>query len=552
MISSRLITEIGLKEAASAPTTASLRMRAAMLGIAPGASCKADPEAEAEATAMAGLAPAVEAGDSEAFGGEEFWPDMPDPVEEAAEEEAAEAPPEQPAPASALALGQRLVMLRPGGQRHAPAQEPPASQGLGASSKSGAPRPPAPLAAAEAKAPPAKAPAKAKAEGAQPLKDWELQRERKRQAATLRDTGCKAICAIKHGLRQPGAQEDGRAFVPEDWDTEFKPLLGSYIKFLLSRPDQFRVVEGTGPGLFTIENVAGNTTVVAPEWGSWKKDWKKVKSEVKEEVKEEYPRQSGGWGNERWGKGGWQRGNANGAGGRPWENDRWTQPKIENGGGWGGWRERDGKGSGSSSWGGWRGSGGKDDSGSWGKGWPKGGGAKGQAGLQEVKIEPSAWGEGRQQGWRRAGPGASGAQGSAAAALPWGGRPEPDVPRNVPWAAELSRSLPPLRPMRNVPPGLQPQEAPGNLGAQAGGPGPAEAEEARLAEEEFQLEDELAGVEPLPFVVEGDDSATVELEQSAAATAGCGFDVWDLLSGQKRPAPPAGPPPMSLWKRPRW
>jgi len=47
---------------------------------------------------------------------------------------------------------------------------------------------------------------------------------------------------------------------------DFKPMLGSYIKFLLTRPDQFRVVEGTGPGLYTIEDVTGNKTVVAPSW----------------------------------------------------------------------------------------------------------------------------------------------------------------------------------------------------------------------------------------------------------------------------------------------
>jgi len=98
-----------------------------------------------------------------------------------------------------------------------------------------------------------------------PLTERELFVERRRSEATLRDLACKAICRIKQGLRQH-SQEDGRAFVPKDWDSVFKPTLGPYIKFLLTRPDQFRVVEGRGPGLFTIEDVTGNKTVVAPSW----------------------------------------------------------------------------------------------------------------------------------------------------------------------------------------------------------------------------------------------------------------------------------------------
>eukprot|EP00930_Biecheleria_cincta_P104628 TRINITY_DN969_c1_g2_i1.p1 TRINITY_DN969_c1_g2~~TRINITY_DN969_c1_g2_i1.p1 ORF type:complete len:396 (+),score=99.49 TRINITY_DN969_c1_g2_i1:86-1189(+) len=90
--------------------------------------------------------------------------------------------------------------------------------------------------------------------------------ERKRSEMTLRDLACKAICQIKQGLRKPGVQANGKPFMPKTWDRDFKPMLGSYIKFLLTRPDQFRVAEGAGPGLYTIEDVTGNRTVVAPSW----------------------------------------------------------------------------------------------------------------------------------------------------------------------------------------------------------------------------------------------------------------------------------------------
>lgn len=88
--------------------------------------------------------------------------------------------------------------------------------------------------------------------------------------ATLRDITCKAVCTIKHGLRQPGAQSDGKPFIPANWETVFKPQLGSYMKFLISRPDQFRVVEGAGPGLYTVENITGDFTVQAPTWDTLK------------------------------------------------------------------------------------------------------------------------------------------------------------------------------------------------------------------------------------------------------------------------------------------
>jgi len=96
------------------------------------------------------------------------------------------------------------------------------------------------------------------------LSEHEVFVERKKTDSYNRNAICRAICTVKRGLRMPGAQKDGKAFVPDNWDTVFKPALGAYLKFLLSRPDQFRVVEGSSPGQYTIENVTMNKTVVAP------------------------------------------------------------------------------------------------------------------------------------------------------------------------------------------------------------------------------------------------------------------------------------------------
>jgi len=99
--------------------------------------------------------------------------------------------------------------------------------------------------------------------------ELELKREEdaalRRQEAHVRDMACKAICAIKHGLRKLDQIGMGRQFIPEDWDAEFAPVLGDYLQFLMTRPDQFRLTEYE-PGFFEIENITGNVTVVAPTW----------------------------------------------------------------------------------------------------------------------------------------------------------------------------------------------------------------------------------------------------------------------------------------------
>lgn len=96
----------------------------------------------------------------------------------------------------------------------------------------------------------------------------EEEKDMRRQEAAARDAACKAICVIKHGLRERSKTAASSDFVPKDWDKAFKPHLGSYMLFLLSRPDQFQVAEGLLPGTFTVQNLAGNVTVNAPAWKS--------------------------------------------------------------------------------------------------------------------------------------------------------------------------------------------------------------------------------------------------------------------------------------------
>eukprot|EP00448_Togula_jolla_P023112 CAMPEP_0170589754 /NCGR_PEP_ID=MMETSP0224-20130122/11510_1 /TAXON_ID=285029 /ORGANISM="Togula jolla, Strain CCCM 725" /LENGTH=319 /DNA_ID=CAMNT_0010913515 /DNA_START=58 /DNA_END=1014 /DNA_ORIENTATION=- len=149
---------------------------------------------------------------------------------------------------------------------------------------------------------------KAYTESRPAISEPELFREQKRTELSLRDISCKAICSIKYGLRQPGAQADGKPFIPADWDKTFKPSLGSYLKFLLGRPDQFRVVEGARPGLYTVRNVATNQTVVAPVKGDkGKGKWVDTKGKGKGKGKDFFQKgtKGKGKGKDTFGKGWW-------------------------------------------------------------------------------------------------------------------------------------------------------------------------------------------------------------------------------------------------------
>ncbi|CAK0887538.1 unnamed protein product [Prorocentrum cordatum] len=332
MYSSSLVSQVGFKQAAGTPIVGSLKSRAAALGIIPEgsfASRGSAEEAGAGPSSQPSWPPAEPAAAwrehedvgpaavADPYGDpDDFWPEMPDALDEAERPGPAAgtpggaggAPPWRQAPsqqASSLRpppAGSRLLSLRPSGLTP---RTPGAGQAQPAPPALGAPRPStacgsrgwasralgrpalvprvkeelaAPARWSSAPSAPVKAELNVKSE--RPLKNWEVDRDKKRKEALKRDTACKAICVIKHGLRQPEAQAmqlDGKGYIPDNWDADFKEHLGSYVKFLLTRPDQFKVTEGSGPGLFTVENVAGNDTVPpekVPAWGSWRKGGK--------------------------------------------------------------------------------------------------------------------------------------------------------------------------------------------------------------------------------------------------------------------------------------
>jgi len=63
----------------------------------------------------------------------------------------------------------------------------------------------------------------------------------------------EVIAMIFKGIADPASQKDGKAFVPVEWATKYKPKLGPYKKFLQAHPDQFALVED-GAGLFVIKS----------------------------------------------------------------------------------------------------------------------------------------------------------------------------------------------------------------------------------------------------------------------------------------------------------
>lgn len=528
MISARLVHQVGIKAAYATPSTSTLRERAALLGIAPGASDVKEQFREDELPD--GFAPAV--GEEEGF-----WADMPDAVDEA--EEDGPVGPSQ-APSLPLPVGQRLVTLRAAPSSSSSGTPVPtsASDQLGASAKARAPAPP------EVKPPdsvvkeelggkgrgmrvppPPKREIKTQALGP---RNWELERERKRQALSLKDAGCKAICVIKHALRQPGAQADGLAFVPEDWDTAFKPMLGSYIKFLLSRPDQFRVIEGSAPGLFTVENVATTELVKAPAWGSWKKPWKgksevKVELKAKSEVKEEFRGGQRSWQSNQNNQAGANRGGAWRQGNNDPQQSGWRPWKTEPGG------DRRG-GNNALIPGGWR---------------TEPGGPY----RTEVKVESgSRWSASSTTGWRERGNWASDRQqhwasddrGGKGGCYQGRVKEEPGIwnPRHRTPPPPPLRLAPRLQPQAL--PGMQPTSRPSmaeekNTFHGAVYPQHGEPHAVEQLDSMYGMGEELREVEALPFHVDGDENvADRAWAQAEPAGDDDTIDAWGLLSEQMR------------------
>merc|ERR1712187_1100304 len=74
------------------------------------------------------------------------------------------------------------------------------------------------------------------------------------------------VAMILEGIANPELQKEGKAFVPSEWSTKYKPTLGPYKKFLLAHPDEFTLIED-GTGKFIIkrpQDVGPNELKEAP------------------------------------------------------------------------------------------------------------------------------------------------------------------------------------------------------------------------------------------------------------------------------------------------
>jgi len=88
----------------------------------------------------------------------------------------------------------------------------------------------------------------------------------------------KAIAVIEEGLRKGrGGQESGHRWMPLNWHTEFKPLLGPYKKFVLSC-DSFRVENGENPERYTVhirdKEAPQSNGSIMQQAGTNSRDWK--------------------------------------------------------------------------------------------------------------------------------------------------------------------------------------------------------------------------------------------------------------------------------------
>eukprot|EP00971_Amphidinium_carterae_P234964 4662594-Amphidinium_carterae.1 len=70
------------------------------------------------------------------------------------------------------------------------------------------------------------------------------QRGLRQSTAAVRDVAAKAICQIKYHIRRhDGLQFSAVDSALDNWEYEFKPVLGSLKRFVLSRADQFLVLQ---------------------------------------------------------------------------------------------------------------------------------------------------------------------------------------------------------------------------------------------------------------------------------------------------------------------
>jgi len=67
----------------------------------------------------------------------------------------------------------------------------------------------------------------------------------------------RAVALIKKGLKaDPPEQKKGFPFIPKEWASEFKPVLGAYSRFV-EKSEDFVLIQGDVPGRFTVQLADG-------------------------------------------------------------------------------------------------------------------------------------------------------------------------------------------------------------------------------------------------------------------------------------------------------
>lgn len=82
----------------------------------------------------------------------------------------------------------------------------------------------------------------------------------------------EAIEAVLEGIANPMMQNNGKAFIPKDWSTKYKEVLGPYKKWLSEHPDTFTLVQKDACNFIVVKAgekpPEGNATQVSP----WQKE----------------------------------------------------------------------------------------------------------------------------------------------------------------------------------------------------------------------------------------------------------------------------------------
>eukprot|EP00747_Dinoflagellata_sp_TGD_P166045 gnl/TRDRNA2_/TRDRNA2_188245_c0_seq1.p2 gnl/TRDRNA2_/TRDRNA2_188245_c0~~gnl/TRDRNA2_/TRDRNA2_188245_c0_seq1.p2 ORF type:complete len:223 (+),score=58.55 gnl/TRDRNA2_/TRDRNA2_188245_c0_seq1:24-671(+) len=90
----------------------------------------------------------------------------------------------------------------------------------------------------------------------------------------------EALDSIKAGIAEPDAQRNGDTFIPADWHTKYKPVLGHYRKFCKAQSDVLKIVEDdTGRYVIRLANADADSQALKPHvpktakgTSSWQED----------------------------------------------------------------------------------------------------------------------------------------------------------------------------------------------------------------------------------------------------------------------------------------